>query len=67
MKKLKAYFAQWFHSCNPTACPWNNKHGFVSGNYRITEPWFRIGKCQIWHTIKIACLCGKVFYDIENL
>jgi hypothetical protein len=61
MKKLKAYFKSWYHSLH---CTWR---GMKKNTYTITEPWFRIGSYQVWHTIKIACLCGKVFYNIEDL
>lgn len=60
MKKIKAYFEQGFHGL------FCNQSGYVNGCYTIDEPWFRIGKLQIWRTIKIACCCGKVFYDINN-
>ena len=53
--KPKAYFKSWLHSLR---CK--------EGKYTIDEPFFRIGPFQFWHTIKIACLCGKVFYDINN-
>jgi hypothetical protein len=58
------YFKSWIHSYTCKHCIWR-KRGYNS--YTVSEPWFRIGKWQIWHTIKIACLCGKIFYNIEDL
>jgi hypothetical protein len=65
MKKLKAYFKYWIHCNDPKHCSWSNPCT-KNGGYLLSEPWFRIGKVQFWHTIKIACLCGKVFYNIED-
>ena len=66
MKKLIAYFKYWKH-CHTITCIWRQNRTYKDGGYTITEPWFRIGSYQVWHTIKIACLCGKVFYNIEDL
>jgi hypothetical protein len=67
MKKLKAYYLRWKHFHGSTDCGWRKDSMCKNGSYIISEPWFRIGKIQFWRTIKIACLCGKVFYNIEDL